>query len=173
MRALGFTTLGLALLLGGCDASTTNETQNAAAPLSGTSEDRASLTGLYERSSPIGGGVRDQMCMVQQGANKAQFGLVVWGGNSHSCSGSGEAVRTGNVLSMAMSGDESCTIEAKIEGGVITLPATVPSGCSYYCGAAAALTDAALTRTGGTPQDALQAKDLVGESLCEGMEAKP
>lgn len=126
----------------------------------------AGLTGLYEGGQA---GTPSQLCIVDRGSGDARFGLVVWGANTHSCSGTGSATQEGEVLRLAMAGDESCTIEARIQGGTITLPAEVAPGCAYYCGARASLGGASFKLRGGTPQDAMKAKDLVGEPLCEGM----
>lgn len=120
------------------------------------------LTSLYEGKS---GETTDQLCLIDSG-RETQFGLVVWGANMHSCSGSGKAVRKGGTLRLEMAGDETCAIEAKLEGGTITLPGRVPTGCSYYCGARAQLTGASFTRKGSTVADVAKAKDLAGDPLC-------
>jgi hypothetical protein len=70
------------------------------------------------------------------------------------------------VLKLAMAGDSACTIEAAISGKTVKLPKEVPAGCSYYCGARASLAGTELTQTGTGKNDALKAKDLVGEPLC-------
>ena len=142
----------------------TAEAQNAVADAVRT----ASLTGLYEGGEA---GPTNQLCIIDRGSGDARFGLVVWGANLHSCSGSGSAVREGNVLRLAMAGDETCAIDAAIAGDTITLPAAVPDGCAYYCGARARLGGQVFQRKGATAEDAMQAKDLVGEPLCAGMNA--
>lgn len=149
------------MLAAGCGAVGDQAGNDAAE----TAVQTAGLTGLYE-----GGATTrpNQMCVIDRGAGNAQFGLVVWGANMHSCSGSGHVTREGNVFRLAMAGDESCTIEARIENGVVTLPATVPEGCAYYCGAQARLGGASFTKEGGTAEDAMKATDLVGEPLCTG-----
>ena len=118
----------------------------------------AELTGLYE-----GGSAQrpDQLCIVDSANPK--FALIVWGSNDHSCMGSGEAVRQGERLLLRMAGDSTCEIEAGIAGGAVTLPAAVPEGCSYYCGARAQFAARTLTRTG---DDVSKARDLVGDPLC-------
>ncbi|HLL58467.1 MAG TPA: hypothetical protein VK391_01075 [Allosphingosinicella sp.] len=123
----------------------------------------ATLTGLYEGGSAA---QPNRMCIVEGKADERRFGLVVWGGNLHSCSGSGTVTRQGGKLRLAMAGDSACTIEATISGKTVKLPETVPSGCAYYCGARATLGGAELTQKGTTKAAALEAKDLVGESLC-------
>ena len=123
-----------------------------------------SLSGLYEGGK---GDPKHQMCILEERGGKQSFGLVIWGGNMHSCAGTGTATREGNVLKLAMAGDSACTIEAKIAGITVTLPESVPQGCSYYCGAQAKLSGAQLSQVGTTKADAMKAKDLVGEPLCE------
>ncbi len=145
---------------------------NASAPAGQTvSEGRSSpsgaittLTGLYEGGG--GAGPRDQMCMVDPQGETARFGLVVWGAEQHSCSGSGTATRSGERLQLKMAGDETCTIDARISGAEIVLPDTLPDGCAYYCGARARMNGARFTQAGTGRDDAIEAKDLVGDPLC-------
>ena len=122
------------------------------------------LAGLYEGGK---GDPKHQMCILDERGGKQSFGLVVWGSNMHSCAGTGTATREGDVLKLSMAGDSACTIEATISGTTVTMPQAVPQGCSYYCGAQAKLSGAALTQVGTTEADAMKAKDLVGEPLCE------
>jgi hypothetical protein len=156
-------------LLAGCsgDGGAGDRNESAAAPVIAQSAvpapaALASLVGLYEGPKAA---QTDQMCVVEKGG-ETRFGLVVWGGNLHSCSGSGTVTRRGDTLRLAMTGDEACTIDARISGKTVLLPATVPHGCSYYCGARATLANVAFTQKGATTADAKKAKDLVGESLC-------
>jgi hypothetical protein len=121
------------------------------------------LTGLYEGGS---GAQKNQMCIVEKGGD-AQFGLLVWGGNLHSCSGAGTAVRKGERLTLRMTGDEACTIDATLKDGVVTLPAKLPLGCAYYCGARASLAGARFTRAGSSAADAKKATDIAGDPLCD------
>ncbi|HEX8307619.1 MAG TPA: hypothetical protein VF645_04295 [Allosphingosinicella sp.] len=118
------------------------------------------LAGLYEGGS---GAQKNQMCIVEKGGG-AQFGLLVWGGNLSSCSGAGRAERKGDRLTLTMTGDETCTIDARLEDGVVTLPAKLPLGCAYYCGARASFAGASLTRTGA---DVKKATDIAGDPLCD------
>jgi hypothetical protein len=127
-----------------------------------TFSSRTDLTGLYEGAA---GDRKNQLCMVRKGT-ATQFGLIVWGSNDHSCSGAGTAERQGDRLTLTMAGDSSCTIDATMANGNITLPASVPEGCSYYCGARAQLTGTRFSRTGSSDADASKAKDLAGDPLC-------
>ena len=144
-------------------AAAAAERQDGGPAGDGATAGATSLTGLYEGGS---GAQTNQLCMVEK-AGKAQFGLIVWGANMHSCSGAGSAVRKGDSLTLTMGGDSTCAIEARMAGGKITLPAQVPAGCSYYCGARAQMTNAAFTRSGSSIADAMKARDLAGDSLCE------
>ena len=121
------------------------------------------LTGLYEGGA---GDQKNQLCIVEKGA-EARFGLIVWGGNLHSCAGAGQAVRRGERLTLKMTGDEACEIEASLKGGTVTLPATLPSGCAYYCGARASFAAARFARAGSTEADAKKATDIAGDPLCD------
>src|SRR3712207_3434212 len=92
---------------------------NAAADAPAKAVQTATLTGLYEGGEAP---QRNQMCIVDRASGDARFGIVVWGPEQRSCSGSGRAVRDGNLLRLTMTGDEQCTIEARIDGTRVTLP---------------------------------------------------
>lgn len=149
---------------------TSSGNSSAAAPKSaqprpaGKAEAIETLTGFYEGGQADR---RDQMCIVEGRGGSQRFGLVVWGSNMHSCAGSGTATRQGDVLQLEMEGDSTCRIEARIAGNTVRLPDTLPSGCSYYCGANARLAGAELAQTGTGRDDAMKAQDLVGEPLCD------
>jgi hypothetical protein len=123
-------------------------------------DSRTRLAGLYEGGS---GAQKNQMCIVEKGG-EAQFGLLVWGGSLHSCSGAGRAERRGERLTLTMTGDETCTIDASLKDGKVTLPGTLPLGCAYYCGARASLAGAGFTRSG---DDVKRARDIAGDPLCD------
>jgi hypothetical protein len=118
------------------------------------------LTGLYE-SEGAGPG---QLCITEQGG-RARFGLVSRR-EGPGCSGAGTASRAGQTLRLVMDGDSPCAIEARLAGGRVTFPASLPQGCSYYCAPGAAAGGLVLSKTGGTREDALRARDLVGGPLC-------
>jgi hypothetical protein len=156
--------LVLALLLSGCSGDREGEgAGNQATAPAGTGT-LTRLTGLYE-----GGQSRppNQLCIIEA-EGEARFGLVVWGSNQHSCSGSGTVSRSGETLRFRMAGDETCSFEARISGTSIALPTAVPDGCAYYCGARASLTGASFAQAGTSVEDARKARDLVGDPLCTG-----
>ena len=144
--------LALLLALSGCSGSPENATEEA-----------SDLTGLYEGGA---GPRRNQLCLAERdGATR--FGLVAWASRGdNSCTGKGRASRADERLSLALQGDDSCIIEARIEGGSITLPATLPQGCAYYCGPSADLAGTRFDRSGEGDDAALRATDLVGDPLC-------
>ena len=160
------------LILGGCSRGEERQEEggNATAQAGGASSSApgtpgriGTLMGLYE-----GGDVspKNQLCIVENSGEQPRFGLVAWGANQHSCSGSGTAERNGDRLQLKMTGDEACTIEARISGKSIILPESVPDGCAYYCGANARLTASRFDQVGTGRDDAAKAKDLVGDPLC-------
>lgn len=155
------------MLVAGCGAGgdQANQASGNDAPIQA-----AGLTGLYEG----GASTRpNQLCVIDRGEGRASFGLVVWGGNMHSCSGAGTITSQGENVTLTMTGDESCAIEARMAGGRLILPDTLPQGCAYYCGAQAKMSGASFARRGGSVEDALKAKDLVGEPLCADGGAAP
>ncbi len=164
------------LLLAGCQGETEKgegkaSGQGASGGASGSTLGQSrpggritAVTGLYEGGGQAG--PTSQLCMVDPEGETARFGLVVWGSDEHSCSGSGTATRSGGRLQLKMTGDEACTIDARIEGNTVVLPDAVPDGCAYYCGARARLTGARFAQVGTGRDDAAKAKDLVGDPLC-------
>lgn len=161
--------LALFVLLAACSPGGSKQgTEQAgsapgASPPAGGPAALGSLTGLYEGGAA---GQPNQLCIIERKGGTTHFGLVVWGANLHSCSGTGTATLSGNKLRLAMAGDSECAITASVSGTTITLPASVAQGCAYYCGARASLDGASFVRKGSTRADALKASDLVGESLC-------
>jgi hypothetical protein len=163
-------------LVAGCGAS---GDQNASAPASrgqaaaapGTQTAAVSAPAAGEGDSLIGlwqggaAGQPNQLCVVRRG-DTPQFGLVVWGANMRSCSGAGTLARSGERITLTMTGDSACKVEARLEGGRLVLGDNPPQGCAYYCGAGANLDGAAFSRGGTTAADAARAKDLAGDSLC-------
>jgi hypothetical protein len=168
-------TLFILLLLAACgrdDPAANNQSAppGPAGPESASRPEPASspsattrLTGLYESGS---GAQKNQMCIVEKGG-EAQFGLLVWGANLHSCSGAGKAARKGDSLTLTMTGDETCTIEATLRDGNVTLPQTLPLGCAYYCGGRASLAGARFSRSGTGEAEAKKATDIAGDPLCD------
>ena len=151
------------LLVAGCGSQEDSGNQASASAEAPSISASASLTGLYEGGNA---GQPDQLCMIDEGKAPVRFGLVVWGAENHSCLGAGEAVREGDSLRLTMAGDSTCRIEARIEGGNIVLPASVPEGCAYYCGARARFAARTLTRKGADEASARKATDLAGDPLC-------
>jgi hypothetical protein len=157
--------LVLLLMLAGCapDAGNASRAEPESRP---GSPSRApvqtqTLTGLYEAPAAR----PSQLCIVEQG-ERARFGLVTWQSERPGCSGAGAAVRRGDALTLTMDGESPCTIAARVQGGALTFPAALPRGCAYYCAPGAPLAGLAFAKTGGTREDALRARDLVGDPLC-------
>lgn len=153
--------LTLAAALSGCRGD--GPAANGAAAAPDAPVQMASLTGLYESGE---GPRRNQLCLIERDGGRTSFGLISWGSENRNCSGVGQATRDGDRLRLAMAGDDSCIIEARIDGGRVVLPDTMPQGCAYYCAGDARLAGAAFDKTGGTEQDAIRATDLVGDPLC-------
>jgi hypothetical protein len=142
---------------------------NGAAPAAGAVSgpvQTQTLTGLYEGGE---GSRRNQMCMIEREVRSTTFGFVTWGSGDTNCSGSGLATRDGDRLRLQLDGDESCTLEARIDGRRVILPQNIPPACNrYYCGAGAQMTGANFEKVGGAEADAMRAVDLVGDPLCGG-----
>jgi hypothetical protein len=152
-------------LLAGCDregrvAGNGAANQSVTAPARGPVQ-TATLTGLYESA----GARPSQLCITEQG-RAARFGLVTRRNGQAGCSGAGSATRNGATLRLVMDGESACAIEARLDGGRVTFPTTLPRGCAYYCAPGAGAGGAAFAKTGGTREDAARARDIVGDPLC-------
>ena len=123
----------------------------------------ADHAGLYEGGKAPR---RSQFCLADRdGATR--FGLVLWADQGdNNCTGKGRATRQGERLWLAMQGDESCVIEARIVGGQVSLPPTLPAGCAYYCGPGVEMSGARFAKASESSDDAHRAVDLVGDPLC-------
>jgi len=148
------------LMLSGCDSAEDPAEIESAKEAVQT----ATLTGLYEGK----GAPPSQLCILDRGMGNARFGLVVRDEQGRSCSGAGAAVREGGLLRLSMTGDEACEIEAAIVDGRVAFPAVLPPDCAYYCGPGAVMAGAGFNKVGGAAEDAMRARDLVGDPLCEG-----
>jgi len=134
----------------------------AAAPAAPVVPDPSGLAGLWEG----GPAARpNQLCLAPKG-DSVQFGVTIWGAGQASCSGAGIARRDGDRLTLTMTGDSSCVIDARLEGGRIVLPADLPQGCAYYCAQQARLAGAAFVQKAAGAAAAASAKDLAGDPLC-------
>lgn len=161
--------LGLCLLAAGCGGAGDRSAgepvdipepaANRVAPVQ-----TETLTGRYAGAADRAG---DRMCIVEGAGGQARFGLVV-GSPDGICSGSGRAVRGAGQLTLEMAGDSACRIVAGIDDGRVVFPPTVQGGCSYYCAHGATMAGALFDKVGGTREDAMQARDLVGDPLCAG-----
>ncbi len=132
----------------------------------GASVQTATLTGLYESGE---GSRRNQLCMIERDGGDARFGFVTWSKGASNCSSSGPATREGDRLLLRLDGDESCTLEARIDGRRVTLPSGIADACQrYYCGAGAQMAGVEFDKVGGAEGDAMRATDLAGDRLCGG-----
>ena len=151
-------------LLAACDrerdppGNVTNRVVTAPAPRAPVQT--ATLTGLYESA----GAQPSQLCITEQG-RAARFGLVTRRDGRPGCSGAGTATRSGATLRLVMNGESACAIEARLDGGRVTFPTSLPGGCAYYCAPGAQAGGAVFAKTGGTREDALRARDIVGDPL--------
>ena len=153
----------LASLLAACGGGGGNETAQTGRSDSGPAVQTENLTGLYEARGE--GRQGSAICMIAREPENASFGLVI-ATPSGSCSGSGEASRTGERLRLTMAGEGDCAIDAQVEGTEVSFPAAVPGGCAYYCGPGASLAGERFEKSGGTIAEAMRATDLAGDPLC-------
>jgi hypothetical protein len=125
--------------------------------------DAPGLAGLYQGGNPA---QPSQLCISDKG-DSTQFGLTVWGPNMAACSGAGLAKADGHGgLALAMTGDSACAFTAQVKDGKVTLPASLPEGCAYYCAPKVSFAGAAFTLREAGAAGAAKAKDVAGDPLC-------
>ncbi len=155
--------VALAIAAGSCGRGNEQAANGAVPAAPAEPVQTATLTGLYESGE---GPRRNQMCVIEREGQRTRFGIVTWGRGDYNCSGSGTATREGDRLRLAMDGSEACVIEARLSGRQVSLPASLPQGCAYYCGPESALAGTSFDKVGGEEADARRAVDLVGDPLC-------
>ena len=144
------------LLVGGCQKGGESESKVVSRPRAATAERITELTGRYEAP-----GAASRLCIVD-----SRCAHVIGSPARATCSGSGRIARDTSGIRLTMQGDSSCSFVARISGRSLVFPASVPSGCSYYCSAGAALDGVRIAQLGAGRTEAMKAKDPVGEALC-------
>ncbi|MDP4538491.1 hypothetical protein Q9K01_02495 [Qipengyuania sp. DY56-A-20] len=129
----------------------------------------AELTGLYLGDGE--GKQQDRICMVKAPSGAVRFGIVTLELDRAACSGigrieQGRVEQSGAELRLVMAGEEDCVVPASVSGTRVTLAASVPEGCSYYCGPGAMLAGKSFEKTQDSLEGAMSADDLVGNPLC-------
>ena len=120
--------------------------------------DNDTLTGLYRNETG------DRLCLVEHEEDRGTLGFVTAGDPPAACSGAGAALRDGQTLRISLTGDEECGFEAKLIDGRLTFPQSLPQSCAYYCSPTASFAGRSMTKAG---DDASEARDLVGDPLCQ------
>lgn len=124
----------------------------------------AAASGLYAQA---GGDRPGQLCLVEREGRAGSFGLITWGRGEANCSGSGAVRRDGGRLTLLFDGDESCTLEAQIDGGAVRIARGLSGECAtYYCAGGASLDDARFERSEEGNMAATKARGLAGDALC-------
>ncbi len=124
----------------------------------------SNLTGLYLGEGE--GKQQDRICMVTAPSGAVRFGIVTLEPDRAACSGIGRVPQAGDELRLIMAGDENCELRANVADTRVTFPASVPEGCSYYCGPDATLAGKSFEKTDDSLEGAMSADDLVGNPLC-------
>lgn len=119
--------------------------------------------GLYQGT---GQAEASRLCINGSQESGWRFAMVLRDPQGLSCGGAGTAEILPTGLRLEMAGDESCEIDARLNGLDLSFGHELADGCAYYCGEGASLAGAVFRKTGGTEADALEARDPVGDPLC-------
>lgn len=99
---------------------------------------------------------RDRLCLAGE-----RVGFVTYGEGDANCTVQGRAEQSGEQMTITPDGDEDCRIEARREGGVISLK-PLSAACDYYCGPGASFEGRSLEYEAA----ASPAVDFAGDPLC-------
>jgi hypothetical protein len=146
------------LLVGSCQKGAESETRAINQPQAMTAPRITELSGRYQAARSA-----SRLCIVD-----SRFALVIGNPAGATCSGSGRVARETDGIRFTMQGDSACSFVARTAGRSLVFPASVSSGCGYYCSAGAALAGVRFTQVGVGRLQAMKAKDLVGGALCGG-----
>ena len=100
---------------------------------------------------------RDRLCLDERGG---RAGLITYGQGDANCSIRGAVQRSGERITIAPDGDDSCRVAGTIAGNEVTLGPRTP-GCAYYCGPTADYSGRSFTADNVAP-----VTDLAGDPLC-------
>lgn len=156
MRGSWWAAAAAACFLAGCGGNGANT--------GGDGGSGAAASGLYTQA---GGERPGQLCLVERDGRAGTFGLITWGRGDANCSGSGMVRREGDRLTLLLDNDESCAIEAEVDGSAIRMTRGLSGECArYYCAGGASLDNARFELSEEGAAAAGKAWDLAGAPLC-------
>ncbi len=119
------------------------------------------VTGLYSRDT-------DRVCVIRQG-NGYRIGAFVDYGDRVSCTGKGTAARSGETLSIDLTGKGGarCSFDARFDGDRIIFPGSVPDDCARLCGPRASFAGLEVQRLSESAAEAASLRTAEGVRLCE------
>ncbi len=100
---------------------------------------------------------RDRLCLDERGG---RAGLITYGESDANCSIRGAVQRTGERITIAPDGDQSCQVAGTVAGNRVRLGSRTPE-CAYYCGPTADFSGRSFRAAEGGP-----VTDLAGDPLC-------
>jgi len=98
--------------------------------------DDVEFAGRFETRSDLG---TDKFCAVSNGTQQFNIGFLAVYGPESKCEGTGTATIKGQTVRVVLTGQGSCSFDARYDGIELRFPGTVESGCSTYCSANANL----------------------------------
>ena len=134
----------LSMLLVACGGGSDPDNQNAAAAVDGVTI-----------KAQWGAG-RDRLCLQNNRAGLITFATA----GDNNCMVKGATVTTDGGFQLKPDGDESCTIDIRMDGGAVVLGQASPA-CAYYCGPNASYAGKRMEPTSASP-----ATDVAGDPLC-------
>jgi hypothetical protein len=88
------------------------------------------LAGRFETRSELG---TDKFCAVGEGGSQHKIGVLAVFGPESKCEGQGSARVKGEVITIDLTGQDSCRFDAEYDGISLRFPGAVPDGCASYC----------------------------------------
>jgi hypothetical protein len=101
---------------------------------------------------------RDRLCLNE---SAGRIGFITYGEGDVNCSVRAALTRSGDQISIAPDGDQSCRIGATLGDGRLTL-GELGQSCAYYCGPDASFAGKSFRQL----PEAVPVTDLAGDPLC-------
>lgn len=164
MRLLATALLGV---LAACSGGGGDKTAPAPPDLETAAIERGLVPGSGGEVAGLYGRDTDRVCVVGRG-ERYRIGAFVDYGEGLSCTGSGTASRSGDVLAIKLKGTTgvTCAFDARFDGERISFPANLPDDCARLCGSGVSLAALDVERLSESDAEAAALRTAEGTRPC-------
>jgi hypothetical protein len=122
------------------------------------------IAGRYETRSDLG---TDKFCAVKNGSGQFRIGVLAVFGPESKCEAQGSARTSGDKITIALSGKETCSFDAEFDGIELRFPGAMQQGCASYCSPRASFSGTSYFMVEQGDDNARRALGRDIEKLCE------